>query len=54
VKGSALKRSRFIVGLVLVAVAALILLFTEGDARVPGAIALGVLGIVSIAVSRRS
>jgi hypothetical protein len=52
-KSTALNRSRLIVGLVLVIVAALVLLFTEGDATVPGAIALGVLGIVSIAISRR-
>ena len=52
-KSTVLNRSRLIVGPVLVIVAALVLLFTEGDATLPGAIALGVLGIVSIAISRR-
>ena len=48
-----MNRSRFIVGLVLVAVAALILAFTEGGYSTSGAVALGLLGLVSIAISRR-
>lgn len=48
-----LNRSRFIVGLVLVGAAVLILLFAEGEYSTAGAIGLGVLGIVSIAISRR-
>jgi hypothetical protein len=43
--------SRFIVGIVLVAMAVLMFLFT--DYATSGAIAIGVLGLVSIAISRR-
>ena len=52
-KSSQLNKSRFIVGLILVVTAVLILLFTKGDYSTAGAIALGVLGLVSIAISRR-
>ena len=52
-KSSQLSKSRFIVGLILVAVAVLMFLFTEGDYSTTGAIGLGVLGLVSIAISRR-
>ena len=48
-----LNRSRLIVGQVLVAIAVLMLLFTEGDYSTAGAIGLAVLGLVSIAISRR-
>jgi len=47
-----MKTSRFIVGLILVAAAVLLLLF-GGEAHTAGADALGVLGLVSIAISRR-
>jgi len=50
---SQLNKSRFIVGLILVAIAVLMFLFTEGDYYTTGAIGLGVLGLVSIAISRR-
>ena len=52
-KNSQLNRSRFIVGLILVAIAVLMFLFTEGNYSTTGAIGLGVLGLVSIAISRR-
>lgn len=52
-KSSQLNKSRFIVGLILVAVAVLMLLFVKGDYSTTGAIGLGVLGLVSIAISRR-
>ncbi len=48
-----MKTSRFIVGLILVAAAILLLLLGEGAYATSGAIALGVLGLVSIAISRR-
>ena len=52
-KNSQLNQSRFIVGLILVAIAALMFLFTKGDYSTAGATGLGVLGLVSIAISRR-
>jgi hypothetical protein len=48
-----LNQSRFLVGVVLVIVAAAMLLLTEGDSSTVGAIAIGVLGLISIAISRR-
>jgi hypothetical protein len=51
---SQLSRSRFIVGVVLVAVAIVMFLFVQWDYSTAGAIAIGVLGLISIAISRRS
>jgi hypothetical protein len=48
-----MRTSRFIVGLILAAAAVLLLLLGEGAHATSGAIALGVLGLVSIAISRR-
>jgi len=48
-----MKSSRFIVGLTLVTAAILLLALGEGAYATSGAIALGVLGLVSIAISRR-
>lgn len=48
-----MKTSRFIVGLILVAVAVLLLLLGEGTYATSGAIALAVLGLISIALSRK-
>jgi hypothetical protein len=45
--------SRFIVGLILIALAVIIFLFGGGDSSTAGAIGLGVLGLVSIAISRK-
>lgn len=50
---SDLNKSRFIVGLVLVAAAVLLFLFSEGGRYTTGAIALGILGLTSIAISRK-
>ena len=47
-------KSRFIVGLVLVAMAVLMFLFAKGTYSTAGAVGLGVLGLVSIAISRKS
>jgi hypothetical protein len=49
-----MQRSRFIVGLVLIAVAVVALVLGEGGSSTAGPIALGVLGLVSIAISRRN
>jgi len=49
-----MRTSRFIVGLILVAVAVLMFVFYEGSYSTAGAVALGVLGLVSIAISRRT
>ena len=52
-RSSRLNKSRFVVGLILVVIAVLMLLFTEGDYGTAGAIGLGVLGLVSLAISKR-
>jgi O-antigen ligase len=52
-KSSQWNKSRFIVGLVLVVIAGLMFLFAKGTYSTAGAIAIGVLGLVSIAISRR-
>ena len=46
-----MNRSRLIVGLILVVIAALLYLFT--DFSTGGIIAIGVLGLISIAISRK-
>lgn len=51
--GSLLANSRFIVGLLLIVAATLLLLFAEGDAAAAFGVTLGVLGLLSIAISRR-
>ena len=48
-----MQRSRFIVGLVLIAIAALIFVFGEGGYSTAGVIGLGVLGLIMVAISRR-
>jgi hypothetical protein len=48
-----MRASRLIVGLILVAAAVLFFALGEGANATSGAIALGVLGLVSIAISRR-
>jgi uncharacterized membrane protein YccC len=52
-KSSQLNRSRFIVGIVLLIIAALMFLFAKGDYSTAGVIGIGLLGLISIAVSRR-
>jgi len=46
-----MNRSRFIVGLILVVIAALLYLFT--DFNTGAIIAIGALGLISIAISRK-
>ena len=50
---SNLQRSRLIVGLVLIAVAVLLWVFGAGNFSTAGIIAIGVVGLISIAISRR-
>jgi len=52
-RGSQLNKSRFIVGLVLVVIAVLMFLFARGDYATAGVIAFLLLGLTSIAISRR-
>ena len=49
-----MQKSRLIVGLVLIAAAVVIFLFGKGSYSTAGVIALLVLGLVSIAISRRN
>jgi len=53
-KSSRLRKSRFLVGIVLVLIAALLLVFAEGGYYTAVAMGIGVLGLVSIAISRRT
>ena len=53
VRRTDMQKSRLIVGLILVAAAALIFLFGKGSYSTAGVIALLVVGLTSIAVSRR-
>ena len=50
---TSLNRSRLTVGLVLILVAALMFGVGEGTCATAGAVALGVLGLASVAISRR-
>ncbi len=50
---STLQRSRLIVGLVLIAVAVLLWVFGAGNFSTAGIIAIGVVGLTSVAISRR-
>lgn len=47
-----MRKSRFIVGLIMIAIAAGLFLFAEGDVTAP-AVAFGVLGLTMVAISRR-
>jgi hypothetical protein len=48
-----MRKSRLIVGLILIAAATLLFVFGEGRYSTAGATALAVLGLVSVAISRR-
>lgn len=50
-RSTQLNTSRFIVGIILIAAAVLMFLFT--DYSTAGVITIGILGLVSIAISRR-
>jgi hypothetical protein len=52
-ESTALNRSRLLVGLILILVAAMIFVLGDSSFSTAGAIALGVLGLVSVALSRR-
>jgi hypothetical protein len=52
-KSSQLNISRFIIGVVLVIIAVLMFLFAKGEYSTAGAIGIGILGLISIAISRR-
>jgi len=52
-KSPQLSKSRFIVGVLLVVVAVLMFLFVKNDYSIAGSIPLGVLDMISIAISRR-
>ena len=49
-----MQKSRLIVGLILVAAAVLLFVFGKGSYSTAGVIALLVIGLVSIAISRRN
>lgn len=53
-KSSRLNTSRFIVGMILIVIAVLMFLFVKGNYSTSGAIVIGVLGLISIAISRRT
>ncbi len=48
-----LNRSRLVVGLILIIAAALMFVVGEDTFATAGAVALGVLGLASVAISRR-
>lgn len=50
---SQLNKSRLIVGIILIAIAVLLFLLPTGDYAIAAAIGIGILGLVSIAISRR-
>lgn len=52
-KSSRLNKSRFVVGMALVVMAVLMFLFAGENYATAGAIGIGVIGLVSIAISRR-
>jgi hypothetical protein len=47
-----MRKSRLIVGLVLIAASALLFVFGEGRYSTSGVVALAVLGLVTVAISR--
>jgi hypothetical protein len=49
-----MQNSRFIVGIALIAVAVLLFIFGQGTYSTSGAVFFVVLGIIAIAISRRS
>lgn len=50
---SSLNKSRFILGLVLIAIAVIMFVFLRDTYSTAGAIAIGILGLVSVAISRK-
>jgi uncharacterized membrane protein len=52
-ESTTLNRSRLIVGLILILVAVMMFVLGESRFSTAGAVALGILGLISIAISRR-
>jgi hypothetical protein len=50
---SSLQRSRLIIGLLLIIVAVLLFAFGAGNFSTAGIVAIGVLGLILVAISRR-
>jgi hypothetical protein len=50
---TSLQTSRLIVGVILILIAGLLFAFAQGSFSTAGGVALGVLGLISIAISRR-
>jgi hypothetical protein len=48
-----LNQSRLVVGVALVVIAVVLFVFARGDTATAGIVALGILGLTSIAISRR-
>jgi hypothetical protein len=48
-----LQRSRLIVGLLLIAITVLLFVYGAGNVSTAGVIAIGVLGLIVVAISRR-
>lgn len=48
-----MRTSRLVVGLLLIAAAVILFVLGEGTVTTAGAVALGVLGLISVAISRR-
>lgn len=51
--GDSMNKSRFMVGIILIALSIFLLVFMSGSYSTAGAVALAVLGLISIAISRR-
>jgi hypothetical protein len=51
--GTALNRSRLIVGIILIIIAGLMFVVGGNRFATAGAVALGVLGLISIAIARK-
>ncbi len=50
---SGLNKSRLVVGIILIAVAVVLFVFFRGEYSTAGAIAIGILGLVSIVIARK-
>ena len=48
-----LNQSRLVVGVALIVMAAALFVFARGEAATAGIVAFGILGLTSIAISRR-
>ncbi|HYO88950.1 MAG TPA: hypothetical protein VER79_09895 [Candidatus Limnocylindrales bacterium] len=51
---TSLQTSRLIVGVILIIIAGLLFVFAQGNFSTAGGVALAVLGLISIAISRRA